>query len=74
MRETFFFNQVSVHHPVTFPKAGDFLVSKKFLFEVGGKTKGRRQIKEVADAWVVSDDIETGSGKKIPLWLFGLMY
>jgi uncharacterized protein len=74
LRETFFFNQVSVHHPVTFPKAGDFLVSKKFLFEVGGKTKGRRQIKEVADAWVVSDDIETGSGKKIPLWLFGLMY
>jgi uncharacterized protein len=74
LRETFFFNQVSVNHTVTFPKHGDFLVNKKYLFEIGGKTKSRKQIADMADAWVVSDDIETGIGKKIPLWLFGMMY
>ncbi|MDL5051589.1 hypothetical protein QQ054_36905 [Oscillatoria amoena NRMC-F 0135] len=70
----FFFNQVSVNHVVTFPKQGDFLVDKKYVFEVGGKTKGRKQVKGLPDAWIVADDLETGIDKKIPLWLFGLMY
>ena len=42
--------------------------------EVGGKNKGFKQIKGIEDSYVVSDDIDVGHGKKIPLWLFGLLY
>jgi hypothetical protein len=32
------------------------------------------QIKDEKNSFIVSDDIEYGVGKKIPLWLFGLLY
>jgi hypothetical protein len=44
------------------------------LFEVGGKNKGFKQIKDMSNSFVVADDIEVGSGAKIPLWLFGFLY
>ena len=59
---------------LSIPKKGDFLVNEKYLFEVGGKSKGFKQIKDLANSYVVADDIEIGSGNKIPLWLFGFMY
>ncbi|WP_462280087.1 ATP-binding protein, partial [Salinivirga cyanobacteriivorans] len=37
LRETFFLNQLSAQHHITYPKKGDFLVDGKYLFEVGGK-------------------------------------
>ena len=46
----------------------------KWLFEVGGKNKGFKQIKGIEDSYVVSDGIDIGQGKKIPLWMFGLLY
>jgi hypothetical protein len=55
-------------------KKGDFLVDGKYLFEIGGKSKGFNQIKELPDSYVVADDIEVGFGNKIPLWLFGFLY
>ncbi len=74
VRETFFANQLSVNHKVNIPKTADFLVNDKYLFEIGGKTKTRKQIAEQDNAFVVSDDIEIGFGNKIPLWLFGFLY
>ena len=74
MRETFFVNQLSNGHRLTYPKRGDFLVDDKFLFEVGGKGKTFRQIKDVPDSYVVNDGVEVGFGNKIPLWLFGFLY
>ena len=53
---------------------GDFLVDGKYLFEIDGSGKGFRQIKAVPDSYVAADDIETGIGNKIPLWLFGFLY
>ena len=73
-RETFFANQLSNGHVLTYPKKGDFLVDGKHLFEVGGSGKGFRQIKDVPDSYVAADDIEVGIGNKIPLWLFGFLY
>lgn len=73
-RETFFLNQVSQVSTVTYPKKGDFIVNKKYLFEIGGKNKTFQQIGKSANAYVVSDDIEVGHGNRIPLWLFGLLY
>jgi predicted AAA+ superfamily ATPase len=84
VRETFLANQLAYEHAITFPDAGDFLVDGKYLIEVGGKNKTRRQLKAAdaeaelsgADsaAWVAADDIEYGYDKKIPLWLFGFLY
>ena len=73
-REAFFLNQVGSVCSVTYPKRGDFLVDGKYLFEVGGKSKGFAQIKDVPNSYVVNDDTDVGIGNKIPLWLFGFMY
>ena len=44
------------------------------MFEVDGAGKGFRQIKDVPNSYVANDDTEIGIGKKIPLWMFGLLY
>ena len=74
VRETFFFNQLSQGHQVTYPLKGDFYVDEKYLFEVGGKNKSNQQIKTKENSFVVADDIEIGYKNKIPLWLFGFLY
>lgn len=74
LRETFFLNQLSLQHHVTYPKQGDFLVDGKYLFEVGGKNKTGEQIKSLDNAYIAADDIEYGFRNKIPLWMFGFLY
>jgi len=71
LREQFFANQVQ---NIKYSKIGDFLVDAKYIFEVGGKDKSFKQIKDVTNSFVVADDIEIGFGAKIPLWLFGFLY
>lgn len=73
VRETFFFNQMRVNHKVTASEVADFKIDN-ITFEVGGKSKGLRQIANVNDGFVVKDDIEYGSGNIVPLWAFGLNY
>jgi len=73
LRETFFLNQVSVGHSVTFSRFGDFLVDDTYIFEIGGATKTREQIKGIPQAYLALD-IENGSEGRIPLWLFGFLY
>jgi len=44
-------------------------------FEVGGKKKGKKQIVNAPQGFVVTcDDIEFGAGNILPLWAFGLTY
>jgi predicted AAA+ superfamily ATPase len=74
IRENFFVNQLKESHTINYSKIGDFLVDEKYIFEVGGKNKSFRQIKDVENSFVVADDIEIGSDCKIPLWLFGFLY
>lgn len=74
IRETFWMNQLSQLHNVTLPQQGDFLIDNQYTFEIGGKGKSNRQIKEVNNAFIVKDDIEIGSQGVIPLWLFGFLY
>jgi predicted AAA+ superfamily ATPase len=73
-RETFFYNQVSTNQTIVYSAKADFLVNGTYLFEVGEKNKGKQQIKNESNAYIVSDDIEVGFGNKIPLWLFGMGY
>lgn len=73
IRETFFYNQMRVTTEVISSRISDFEIDGK-TFEVGGKKKGKKQLTDAAEGYVVRDDIEYGSGKIIPLWAFGLTY
>lgn len=74
VREQFFINMVRVHHDLSYPAKGDFMVDEQYSFEIGGKNKSFKQLEGVSHAYVVADDIESGFGNKIPLWLFGFLY
>lgn len=74
LRETFFINQLKDFLKITASDKGDFCVSDKYTIEIGGKDKGFEQIKEVKDAYVAADRMEVGAGKKVPLYLFGMLY
>jgi len=74
IRECFFANALSLNHDISYPKQGDFVVNDRYIFEVGGAKKGYKQIKDITNSFVVTDDIEVGFGSKIPLWLFGFLY
>lgn len=74
LRETFFANQVGAVATLTMPKQGDFMAVGKYLFEVGGSRKTFGQIAGIPDSYLALDDIETGSGNRIPLWMFGCLY
>ena len=63
------------------------MVDEKYIFEIGGKNKSFKQIANMPHSFqgnfasqplfasfVVADDIEIGSGNKIPIWLFGFLY
>ena len=43
-------------------------------FEVGGRSKGKHQLKRAAKGYVVKDNIEYAVGNEIPLWMFGFLY
>lgn len=74
VRETFAVNQLSKTNIVTYPKTGDFLVNEKYLFEVGGKNKTKKQIAGIENSYILADNIEIGFGNKIPIWLMGFLY
>ena len=74
MRETYIANMLSSSHSISMPQKGDLLVDSHWLFEVGGRTKGYKQIANIPDSYVVADGIDIGFENKIPLWLFGMMY
>ncbi len=74
IRETFFCNQLNYMHKINYPKSGDFIVDDNYVFEIGGKNKTTRQIKEIKHSYIAMDEAETGFANKIPLWLFGFLY
>lgn len=43
-------------------------------FEVGGRKKGKKQIKDAKEGYIVKDDIEYAFDNQIPLWMFGFLY
>lgn len=73
VRETFFYSQLHVTHDVIASRVSDFCVGD-YTFEVGGKKKGKKQIADVPNGYVVRDEIEYATQHIIPLWMFGLLY
>ncbi len=74
IRETFFANQLGFMKRIEVPDKGDFVIDGRYYIEIGGKNKSFKQIKDIPNSFVVADDLETGFGNKIPLWLFGFLY
>jgi predicted AAA+ superfamily ATPase len=73
VRETFFFNQLRTKYEVCVSPVSDFQIDG-MTFEVGGRGKSKKQIKDVKTGFVVKDNIEFGYDNIIPLWQFGFLY
>lgn len=73
IRETVFFSWMRVGHFITSSSISDFEIDG-CTFEVGGKNKTQRQIKQVEEGYVVKDDIDYAYRNIIPLWMFGFVY
>lgn len=73
VRETFFYNQTRVEKNVISSKFSDFTIGE-YTFEVGGRSKGKKQLEGAIKGIVVKDDIEFGGFSIVPLWQFGLLY
>ena len=74
IRESFFVSQIKTNHSIKYSNIGDFIVDDNYIFEIGGKNKCFKQIKDIPNSYLVADKIEIGYGNKIPLWLFGFLY
>ncbi len=74
IRESFFASMLYNIKKIEYANKGDFLINETFLFEIGGKNKSFKQIRDIQNSFVVADDIEIGFGNKIPLWVFGFLY
>ena len=77
IRETFFLNQMSHKNIVEYCEETDFIVNKKYLFEIGGQNKSSKQIANLPNSYIAADDIEIGFGKKnsaIFIWIYLLSF
>ena len=76
LRESFFVNQAGFDHTVAYAEKGDFILNDQLLFEIGGRSKGNKQLSEWPGEkrFLLADDIEYGYKNRIPLWLFGFLY
>lgn len=75
LRECFVVNQLRVNHEVEYGKTqGDFRVDQRFTFEVGGERKTFEQIAQVPNSYILADRMEYPVGKKLPVWLVGMIY
>ncbi len=73
MRETFFYSMTKVTERPYVSNISDFKI-QGYTFEVGGKSKGGKQIEGLENAYIVKDDIETAGLRTLPLWTFGMLY
>ena len=75
VREIFFIKMLQNSNEFVFySKIGDFQV-QDFNFEIGGKGKSQKQIKNsLENSFLVKDDILFPSGNTIPLHYFGFLY
>ena len=75
IREIFFIKMLkNSGNKIYYSETGDFEVNNT-IFEIGGKSKSKKQIKNNPDnAYLVKDDILYGNRFEIPLYLFGFLY
>ena len=74
LREIFFASQLAPRHTLHLHRRADFLIDHHYVVEVGGKGKSAHQTVDTPHVYRALDDLEIGSGDRIPLWLFGMVY
>lgn len=74
IRETFVANCLNDKFELTAPTFGDFCVDEHYTFEIGGRSKNRRQLKSIQNSYVFADDIMSVEKDNIPLWLLGFLW
>jgi len=72
-RETIFYCWTKQKYETLESPFSDFEIDGK-TFEVGGRKKGKKQIAEATEGYVVKDNIEYVYDNQIPLWMFGFLY
>ncbi len=74
IRETFVANCLIKQGELTAPTNGDFCLNGECFFEVGGRSKNKRQLKSLPNAFVFADDIVSVDNGNLPLWLLGFLW
>ncbi|MBR1563818.1 MAG: ATP-binding protein [Paludibacteraceae bacterium] len=70
MAETFFYNALHVCHKINATdRSAQFIVDEKHYFNIASRLSSKAGFRLTAVA-----NTEIGSGKQIPLWLFGFLY
>lgn len=72
-RETIFFSWVKQKYDIVESPISDFEIDD-MTFEVGGRKKGKKQIEDAKEGYIVKDNIEYAFENQIPLWMFGFLY
>ncbi|MHB1947548.1 MAG: ATP-binding protein [Gammaproteobacteria bacterium] len=74
LRELFFVQSLeNVNVSIHYSKEGDYRVDK-YIFEIGGKNKTNKQIKNSTHGFLIKDDILISTKNEIPLYFFGFLY
>ncbi|QEN05595.1 ATPase [Thiospirochaeta perfilievii] len=75
LREIYFIKMIlNSDNKLHYSQIGDYTIGN-INFEIGGKNKSLKQIKDnLENSFLVKDDILTGSKYEIPLYLFGFLY
>jgi uncharacterized protein len=77
IRESFFSSQVGTRYSVFSSLNTDFVIREgknEFEVEIGGRSKKRKHIKALRNAYIFKDGIEIGMANTIPLYLAGFLY
>ena len=72
-RETIFFCWTKQKYDTLESPISDFEIDGR-TFEVGGRKKGKKQIADAKEGYVVKDDLEYVFDNNVPLWMFGFLY
>ncbi len=76
LRESFIASILQKKWKIFYPSKWDIefiLDNRNYIFEIWWKNKTLKQIKNLENAFVIADNIEIWTDKKIPIWLFGFI-
>lgn len=74
IRETYAASVLSYLGELTAPTHGDFCLNQKWIFEVGGPSKNKKQIRFQDHSYVLADQFLSADKNKIPLWILGFFW
>ena len=72
--ETFVLNQLKKDHNIKLTASGDFLVDDQHIFKMYSADRKQKLAKDEGNSYIIADDIEIGSDRRIPVWLLGFLY